>query len=620
MFDFTVCLAEAQRQRIVPQARKEAAFEFRRPTGKKKRDRDFDLVRVDVPQARASSMRLLRVLVCVFLVFSPAIHRVCADFTLTVLHTNDVHSHIDESSKHGGLCTGDRAECVGGIARIVTKVKELKKTYPNTIFVNAGDFFQGTAWYTVLKSALVSEVMVEMGYDYACLGNHEFDNGPSGLAPFLEKVSRSPLRLLSCNTDFSRSSNLRHLVLPKSVITRMQDTRVGIIGAVTEDTRFLSNPGPVKFHDVAKSIQKEARVLKNMGVKIIIAITHIGYLKDIELMRNVTDVDLVIGGHTNTFLYNGNDHPPENVPVGPYPVAVKRSDGTTGLVAQAFWFGKFLGFLRVTFDDNGRVKSWSGNPILINSSIPEDPHILRVIEPHRETVYRAMRVRVGSSRVSLEHAEDVCRLRECNLGNLVADSYFNYYANKKPRSGNIWSNVNAAIVNGGSLRAPVPRTASVTMGDILSALPFGQTIVVATMNGKSLKKMMEYSMSTYNVSSPAGSFLQVSGMKVVFDMTRPAMQRLVLLEILCTRCYVPIYETVRDEAVYNIATTDFLAKGGDGFDACTNVSEGGPVEYELLVDYIKQMSPVKVGIERRVMLQGVKTKTSVKTQMKENLE
>ncbi|XP_065299584.1 snake venom 5'-nucleotidase-like isoform X3 [Dermacentor albipictus] len=490
-------------------------------------------------------MRLLRVLVCVFLVFSPAIRRVCADFTLTVLHTNDVHSHIDESSKHGGLCTGDRAECVGGIARIVTKVKELKKTKPNTIFVNAGDFFQGTAWYTVLKSALVSEVMVEMGYDYACLGNHEFDNGPSGLAPFLEKVSRSPLKLLSCNTDFSRSSNLRHLVLPKSVITRMQDTRVGIIGAVTEDTKFLSNPGPVKFHDVAKSIQKEARVLKNMGVKIIIAITHIGYLNDIELMRNVTDVDLVIGGHSNTFLYN-------------------------------------------------------------------DPHILRVIEPHRETVYRAMRVRVGSSRVSLEHAEDVCRLRECNLGNLVADSYFNYYANKKPRSGNIWSNVNAAIVNGGSLRAPIPRTASVTMGDILSALPFGQAIVVATMNGKSLKKMMEHSMSTYNVSSPAGSFLQVSGMKAVFDMTRPAMQRLVLLEILCTKCYVPIYETVRDEAVYNIATTDFLSKGGDGFDACTKVSEGGPVEYELLVDYIKQMSPVKVGIERRVVMQGVKPRQAWK--------
>ncbi|KAH7967549.1 hypothetical protein HPB49_025660 [Dermacentor silvarum] len=553
-------------------------------------------------------MRLLGVLVCFFLVFSPAIHRVCADFTLTVLHTNDVHSHIEESTKYGGLCTGHRADCVGGIARIATKVNELKKTYPNTIFVNAGDFFQGTAWYTVLKSALVSEVMVAMGYDYACLGNHEFDNGPSELAPFLQKVSRSPLNVI---LDINLSEPRFETIF--TVQHRGYEFRGTFYGKLFHQNFAWFRP--VKFFDAAKSIQKEARVLKNMGAKIIIAITHIGYLKDIELIRNVTDVDLVIGGHTNTFLYNGNDHPPENVPAGPYPTTVKRSDGTTGLVVQAFWFGKFLGFLRVTFDDDGRVKSWSGNPILINSSIPEDPHILRVIEPHRERVYHAMRIRVGSSRVSLEHAEDVCRLRECNLGNLVADSYFNYYANKKPRSSNVWSNVNGAIVNGGSLRAPILRTASVTMGDILSALPFGQTIVVATMNGKSLKKMMEYSMSNYNVSSPAGSFLHVSGMKVEFDVTRPPMQRLVLLEILCTRCYVPVYEKVRDDAVYNVATTDFLAKGGDGFDVCTNVSEGGPIEYELLVDYFKQMSPIKAGIERRVILHGVKTKASVEAEM-----
>lgn len=569
---------------------------------------------MDIAPERVAAMRLLGVLVCVFLVFSPRVRHVCADFTLTVLHTNDVHSHIDESSKYGGLCTENREQCVGGIARIVTKVKELKKTYPNTIFVNAGDFFQGTAWYTVLKSALVSEVMVEMGYDYACLGNHEFDNGPKGLAPFLEKVSRSTLKIVSCNTDFSRSSSLRHIDVPKSIMARMQDTRIGIIGAVTQDTKFLSNPGTVKFLDVAKSVQREAMVLKKMGAKIVIAITHIGYMQDIELMRSITDVDLVIGGHTNTFLYNGTDHPPENVPAGPYPTIVKMRDGTTGLVAQAFWFGKYLGFLRVTFDDNGRVKSWSGNPILINSSIPEDPHILTVIEPHRETVYQAMRVRVGSSRVSLEHAEDVCRLRECNLGNLAADAYFHYYSNRKPRSRDMWSNVNAAIVNGGSLRAPIPRTASVTMGDVLSAVPFGQTIVVATMNGKSLKRMMELSVASYNVSSPAGSFLHVSGMKVVFDMTRPANQRLVRLEILCTRCHVPVYEDVRDDTVYSVATTDFLAKGGDGFDVCASVSEGGPVEYELLVEYIKQMSPIKAAIEGRVVLQGITTRAVVETE------
>ncbi|XP_077514086.1 snake venom 5'-nucleotidase-like isoform X2 [Amblyomma americanum] len=509
--------------------------------------------------ALGTAMRFEGLLHCVLLACLPARQRVCADYTLTVLHTNDVHSHIDENSKHGGICTGDRDACVGGVARIVTK----------------------------------------------CLGNHEFDNGPAGLAPFLEKASRSRMKIVSCNTDFSHSSKLRHIKLPKSVITRLQGTKIGIIGAVTEDTKFLSNPGPVRFLDATKSIQREATMLKKMGVNIIIAITHVGYMRDIELMRNLTDVSLIIGGHSNTFLYNGKDHPPENEPVGPYPTEVTRSDGTTGLVAQAFWFGKFLGFLRVTFGDDGKVKSWSGNPILMNSSIAEDPHMLSVIEPHRDTVYNAMRLRVGSSHVSLEHAKDVCRLRECNLGNLVADSYFNYYANKKPRSAGLWSNVNAAVVNGGSLRAPIPRTHSVTMGDILTSLPFGQTIIVATLNGTSLKKMMTFSVSNYNQSSPAGCFLHVSGMRVEFDMSKPPSERLTRLKILCTKCYVPVYEDVKDDAVYNIATTDFLAKGGDGFDACSNVSEGGPVEYELLVDYVKQMSPIKTGIEGRVILHGI---------------
>ncbi|XP_077555707.1 5'-nucleotidase-like isoform X4 [Haemaphysalis longicornis] len=489
----------------------------------------------------------------ILLLWSTASCPVFGEFTLTVLHTNDVHSHIEESSKHGGLCSGDREECVGGVARIVTKVNEIKKMYPDTIFVNAGDFFQGTAWYTVLKEALISEVMVKMGYDYACLGNHEFDNGPASLALFLEKVARSRLKIVSCNTDFSRSSKLRHIKLPKSVVANMHGTKVGIIGAVLEDTKFLSNPG--------------------------------------------------------------TDHPPENEPAGPYPTTVLRGDGSTGLVVQAFWFGKFLGFLRITFDNSGKVSSWSGNPILIDSSVPDDPYMLSVLEPYRERVYNAMRIRVGSSRVNLEHAGDVCRLRECNLGNLLADSFFSYYANKMPRSAGVWSNVNAGIINGGTLRAPLPRTNKVTMGDILSATPFGQTVVVATMNGTALKRMMEISVSRYNQSAPTGAFLQLSGMRAVFNMSRPPGKRLTRLRILCTKCFVPMFEDVSDLATYNIVTTDFLAKGGDGYDECSKVSEGGPVEYEILVEYVKRMSPIKTGIEGRVILKGLKKRLNKQPRM-----
>lgn len=551
----------------------------------------------------------------ILLLWSTASCPVFGEFTLTVLHTNDVHSHIEESSKHGGLCSGDREECVGGIARIVTKVNEIKKMYPDTIFVNAGDFFQGTAWYTVLKEALISEVMVKMGYDYACLGNHEFDNGPASLALFLEKVARSRLKIVSCNTDFSRSSKLRHIKLPKSVVANMHGTKVGIIGAVLEDTKFLSNPGSVRFMDDMKSIRREAAWLKRKGVKIIIAITHLGYSRDVELIRNIPDLSLVVGGHSNTFLYSGTDHPPENEPAGPYPTTVLRGDGSTGLVVQAFWFGKFLGFLRITFDNSGKVSSWSGNPILIDSSVPDDPYMLSVLEPYRERVYNAMRIRVGSSRVNLEHAGDVCRLRECNLGNLLADSFFSYYANKMPRSAGVWSNVNAGIINGGTLRAPLPRTNKVTMGDILSATPFGQTVVVATMNGTALKRMMEISVSRYNQSAPTGAFLQLSGMRAVFNMSRPPGKRLTRLRILCTKCFVPMFEDVSDLATYNIVTTDFLAKGGDGYDECSKVSEGGPVEYEILVEYVKRMSPIKTGIEGRVILKGLKKRLNKQPRM-----
>uniref|UniRef100_A0A6G5A683 5'-nucleotidase n=1 Tax=Rhipicephalus microplus TaxID=6941 RepID=A0A6G5A683_RHIMP len=132
--------------------------------------------------------------VFVVIVVVPLLFCVCcftreqAAFTLTVLHTNDVHAHIEESTKYGAMCSDkDRKNktCVGGVARIKTKVEELKARYPGALFFNAGDFFQGTAWYTVLKEKIISAVMTRMDYDFVCLGNHEFDDGPEGLAHHL---------------------------------------------------------------------------------------------------------------------------------------------------------------------------------------------------------------------------------------------------------------------------------------------------------------------------------------------------------------------------------------------------------------------------------------------------
>ncbi|KAL1442062.1 hypothetical protein MTO96_008068 [Rhipicephalus appendiculatus] len=206
---------------------------------------------------------------------------------------------------------------------VVRKMKEIRANATNSLFVNAGDFFQGTPYYTLFKSSVISAVMSKMGYDFACLGNHEFDDGPDNLAPFLREMNQSNVTFL------------------------------------TPTTKIGSNPGPyVEFYDETYSFQNE----------------------------NVTEIDILVGGHTNTFLYTGEDHPKEDTPEGPYPYVVNRSDGSRALVVQDFRFGKYLGRLDVTFNSAGHVVAWGGNPILLNASVKEDEEMICVLEPFKQNL------------------------------------------------------------------------------------------------------------------------------------------------------------------------------------------------------------------------------------------
>nr|XP_037273915.1 protein 5NUC-like [Rhipicephalus microplus] len=490
-----------------------------------------------------------------------------AAFTLTVLHTNDVHAHIEESTKYGAMCSDkDRKNktCVGGVARIKTKVEELKARYPGALFLNAGDFFQGTAWYTVLKEKIISAVMTRMHYDLCvkCLGNHEFDDGPEGLAHHLLALQRANVTIVGTNTDFSEEPALQNITLPKSVMIEINGVSVGIVGAVLPETRFLSSTGKVKFEDEITAIKQESEKLEKDGVKVIVAITHSGYPRDIEITRQVKQLDLLVGGHTNTFLYHGQGYPKENTPEGDYPTVVNRTDGSVGLVVQDYWFGKFLGFLQVSFDNNGNVINWTGNPILLNSSVKEDKEMLEVIDCYKENVTRAISEVIGISKVKLEQADQVCRLRECNLGNLIADAFFAYYADKKSSEPDLWSDVNGALFNGGAIRAPIPQNHNITMGHILATMPFGMSVVIITLKGSELRSMFEHSVSEYSFEKRQGQFLQVSGIRVTYNLRNPPKCRVVLLQVLCRRCKVPRYEPVNDTGVYRIVTTDYITKGG----------------------------------------------------------
>uniref|UniRef100_A0A0K8RI82 5'-nucleotidase n=1 Tax=Ixodes ricinus TaxID=34613 RepID=A0A0K8RI82_IXORI len=535
-------------------------------------------------------------------------------FELTILHTNDVHSHIEETNKYGGQCLEKEkreSKCFGGVARIVTKVKELKKKHPDAFFMNAGDFYQGTAYYTILKNEMVSTIMAAMNYSQVCLGNHEFDDGPEGLAPFLVKMQEANISVVGTNTNFSKEPVLEDKPIARSVTVSVKGRKIGIVGAVLPQTRYLSSPGEnVMFEDEIKSFKSEAAKLKEQGANIIVAITHSGYLRDLEIITNVFDVDVIVGGHTNTFLYTGSDHPPENIPEGDYPTVVNRKDGTQGLVVQAYCYGKFLGFLQVTFDKNGSVISGKGNPILLNASVVEDPEMMKVIEPFKKNVSEVMKKPVGHSKVVLEQSGNVCRLRECNLGNLIADAYFAYYADMNTSSSEYWSNVNAALVNGGSIRAPLPQ-GDITMGDILSSAPFGQAVVTVTLTGFALRRMFEHSVANFSYENKKGEFLQISGARVKYNLSLSPCNRVTSLKVLCIKCRVPVYEDVENKKNYTIVTNDFVAKGGDGFAKAEKYGEAGPIDLDVLVKYIGKMSPIKTPIEGRIIIEGNVTTPSI---------
>ncbi|CAG2182202.1 unnamed protein product, partial [Oppiella nova] len=230
-----------------------------------------------------------------------------------------------------------------------------------------------------------------------------------------------------------------------------------IIGYITPETAFLARPGnTVKFLDEIESIKKEIANLRQQynpkDLNIFIAVGHSGYEKDKEIAAKIPELDVVVGGHTNTFLYTGKA-PSIEVPEGEYPVVFDHgSDGKT-LVVQAFAYGKYLGKLNVIFDDNGLITSYSGNPILLDDSVKEDPEVLSLVKVESAKIDEYYKTEVGFSHVVLD--QTYCREQECNCGNLMADAFVTYFLDESQVHKNAWNTVPISIVNGGAVRSSI---------------------------------------------------------------------------------------------------------------------------------------------------------------------
>ncbi|XP_054554988.1 5'-nucleotidase [Talpa occidentalis] len=438
------------------------------------------------------------------------------------------------------------------------------------------------------------------GSEPEALGNHEFDNGVEGLIDPLLKNATFPILSANIKAKGPLASQISGLYAPYKAIS-IGGEKVGIVGYTSQETPYLSNPGrDLVFEEEIAALQPEVDKLTTLGVNKIIALGHSGFEMDKLIAQKVKGVDVVVGGHSNTFLYTGTP-PSKEVPVGNYPFIVTSDDGRKVPVVQAYAFGKYLGYLKVEFDDKGNVVTSHGNPILLNSSIPEDPTIKAEINKWRIKLDNYSTQELGKTIVYLDGTTQSCRFTECNMGNLICDAMINN--NLRHPDELVWNHVSMCILNGGSIRSPIDErnNGTITWENLAAVLPFGGTFDLVQLKGSTLKKAFEHSVHRHGQSS--GEFLQVGGIHVVYDLSRNPGDRVVKLDVLCTQCRVPKYEPLEMHKLYKVILPSFLANGGDGFKMIKDEvikHDSGDQDINVVSGYISKMKVVYPAVEGRI--------------------
>ncbi len=256
---------------------------------------------------------------------------------ITILHTNDVHSHIDPFGPND-----KRNANKGGVARRATLVENIRKENPNTLLLDAGDIFQGTPYFNYYGGELEFKLMSMLNYDLATIGNHDFDNGIDGL---YAQLPHAKFEFVSANYDFSNTVMDTH-VKPYKVLVK-DGVKIGVFGLGIQLDGLVDKKmyKETVYQDPIEVAQDMSRILKEEeSCDLVICLSHIGYhyknspdrVSDLNLAKATKDINLIIGGHTHTFL--------------PKPTIAQNSEGKNVLVNQVGAYGLYLGRIDFYFE------------------------------------------------------------------------------------------------------------------------------------------------------------------------------------------------------------------------------------------------------------------------------
>ncbi|MBA3374007.1 MAG: 5'-nucleotidase C-terminal domain-containing protein [Euzebyaceae bacterium] len=514
-----------------------------------------------------------------------------AGFTLTILHNNDGESQLVSAPENPDY---------GGIARFKTVADRLKATARKTgsrhiprrrgvVMLSSGDnFLAGPEFNSSLERGVPfydTTALDLVGYDAFAIGNHEFDFGPDVLADFIDGFIR-PVPFVSANLDVSGEPALDTLAgegrIVRSTVVHERGERIGVVGATTPDLELVSSPRRVEvLQDVAGLVQAQIDRLRRRGINKIILISH---LQDIEedraLVPMLRGVDVTIAGGGDELLANEGDLlVPGDEAVLPYPVVEQSAGGRDVPIVTTAGGYRYVGRLVVDFDRRGRVRNTRriSGPVRVSGVAPDavepDAKMLRLVtEPVTAAIAELDQNVIAHSEVDLDGRREEVRSRETNLGNLMADSQLSTARQRADEFG--LPAANFAIQNGGGIRneAVIPAGA-ITELDTFDIAPFPNFIAVTPdVPREQAKQLLEHGVAAIG----GGQTAQLAGISIVYDPSRTA--QVVDLEGNVTTPGERIRQAVLDDGTVlvddgevvdgpsvNVAGSDFLARGGDGY-------------------------------------------------------
>jgi len=476
---------------------------------------------------------------------------------ITVFHVNDTHGHA-------WPFTDSARNIIGGFSTVASIIDAERKSNPYVLFIHAGDINTGVPESDLLNSLPDIFALNRMKLDAMTVGNHEFDKTRDVL---LRQMGWAKFPFISANIYKDGKP-----MFTQYIIKNVGGVRVAIVGFTTEHTKILEGPNSEDLEfknvvEVAKSLIPEIR----KQVDVVIALTHLGvgqgyselYTTADQLAQQVPGIDLIIDGHSHTNLAQ--------------PMVVNGVP-----IVQAFEWAKVLGKADIYFEDGKVTKiEWQAIPVIQSKVTGKDadgkniyqvvtaeaPYVKNALDYFKKLGGTKLDIVIGVTDILLDGERANVRSKTTNLSNLIADSM-------------LWkTGADVAVTNGGGIRASI-KPGEIKMRDILTVLPFGNTLYVLELKGSDLMKVFEYAAS---VPNGQGAFLQVAGATWKSEGGK-------VTEVLVGG------KPIDPEKIYKVVTNDYMASGGDGY-AMLKGQKGYNTFYvmaDVVVEYIQKVLGSKI--------------------------